>query len=360
MGRRGLVAAAVLVTLATVVGAGPLDAASSGTEGAAAALAAFVPEEHRYACQIADPADPVAVGRAVADRQAAVAAVLECGDGLDSDVVDYVAYVRFTTLDAMNAVYREYAQDLAGAPPRSSDGECPGERTWSFEGRTAGSVACYYGSADGVGNPIDERAALVWTYDDELILGLANTPAAEADALSTWWEEDAGPSRTAGRVAGLAATPGVSSRRAEQRLRKHVPTAFRRSCRPLDVGDPASVGDLFHGGRLFVGAGLLCAPSEGADRVRYYSVGRGAIDGFFEAYHGVAPDAVEDCPGTGTWSLGSGRRQREVGEYSCWQDDATAAIAWSQRELGIVAVAVRGDGDFDRLFAFWNDDAGPV
>jgi hypothetical protein len=86
------------------------------------------------------------------------------------------------------------------------------------------------------------------------------------------------------------------------------------------------------------------------------------MDLFFAPFADIK-DALDDpCPDVGTWSLESGRQAREVGEYVCYPDtrrDGAARIDWTQRELGIVAIAVRDDGDFDALINFWNDEAGP-
>jgi hypothetical protein len=123
MGRRKL-GAAIVVALGIAIATSNVAVAQTGVEDAAAELLAFVPEDHRYGCEIADPTDPNDVGNTLAGRQATIAAMLECSGGVDD--VEYVAYVRFTTLDSMNATFREFAGSAGEQAPRSSDGECPG------------------------------------------------------------------------------------------------------------------------------------------------------------------------------------------------------------------------------------------
>ncbi len=353
----------VVVTMGVLASAAMVStsaAAVTDSDQSASELAAYVPAGHRYACDIADVSSPDDVGRLLSAAAASIDAMLECGNSTQD--VSYIAYVKFNDLDAMNAVYEQFVGDAADQEPRSGDGECPGERTWSFDDTTVGSVGCFYATEDGTGNPIPERAVLAWTYDDALILGLANSPAADADTLSTWWDDEAGPLRRPATVDALVATPGVSSHSAERRLRSHVPKAFRSSCQNLDVGDPTSVDPSYYRSRLWVDAAIVCRPRAGVDSIYYYSIDPTAIDGFFTRFTAATDDDSDTCPTEGTWTVGKGSKRHEVGEYVCFVDSQlqAARIQWSQRDLGIMSSAIAGDTDLDALYDFWSTRAGPT
>ncbi|MDQ6854685.1 MAG: hypothetical protein M3046_13505 [Actinomycetota bacterium] len=347
--------AVCMVLLATIIAGSLVAGLSSGhadaTEDAARRLVAFVPKDERYNCRVEDTSPGnVNLLPAVRAEADSVSARLECGpDGAAANV----AYFQFTNTDALRRAYMATGGSASGQPVRSVEGNCPSEGTWGFKTGDVGRVACDYGTTDLSGQGISETVYRSWTYERQNILAYAfpTTGNTDAVALRTWWSKHAGPLEKADDVQGLASPSDVPNRSAERSLLSHTPKSVRRSCSLIDRSQPDSREPVVFTDRLWVNAAAKCTPTQpGVTTVTYFAVAPSAIDGYFEQYKPAADTLVSDCPNYGTWSTAKGAKSRGAGEYACYITTDSAGsrspyFAWSDRVLGIVAVARNDSGD---------------
>jgi hypothetical protein len=361
---RRRLASVVLVVAATtgalVVATGVAHADSQ--EDAARKLVAYVPKDERNKCSIQDPTKtfPPVVAEA-----ASVSARLDCGPDGDAQ---QLTYFQFTNADAMNRAYTGMSAGTVGKPYRSEEGKCPGEQTWGFNNGDDGRVACDYSTSTISGDPIAETVYRVWTYDRANILAFASAPVGNVDAvaLRKWWLNNAGPLEEAGTVTGLAQPSTVSTHDAEQRLLKHVPKSMRKSCAAIPRQQIDNRFPTFYQDRLWANAAVSCTPTKpGAQLVSYVDVDPAVIDGYFATY--VPPESTRsgDCPDFGTYHQGKGSKRRLVGQYSCYFSTnvggaKVASYAWSDRKLGIIAIATNSTADATALKKWWEgSESGP-
>jgi hypothetical protein len=324
-----------------------------------ATLAGSVPASHRYQCSLTDPG---IAGALLQPEFTHVRAFLQCY-GVNG--LRMFWYALFDDNASLDRAYRAYAGTYnPDAPYRDPDAECPGEGGWGFGGaRDQGLVACYYTGSDVNGTSYGgETVVLIWKYDKTRILALAQTQIGDnnAAALKQWWENDSGPLQAPEPDKHLV-NWNAKNTAAERTLLSHVPRRIRPTChvqRGLTAGS-------FYTVRYLVTARASC--TSGNISVVYATMPSAIIDAFMKKYQDIA--AVQDapCPDTGQWWVGSGENRRVLGEYACWDTPefdgtSTAQIVWSHTGLGIVAVAAlpSGDGDFERMWNWWNGDVGPT
>ncbi len=164
-----------------------------------------------------------------------------------TDAVDYAEYYLFAdNAMLMNDMYTKVLGSRASDPIRSVEGNCPSDGTWNFNGTEAGRLGCYYAkgsvsATSGQVTPTDEYVERVWTYDAKNILAIAGTPPGSTDAvaLQSWWNDEAGPTRTADTVSGVV-TSGAGAAQYKRALLTHVPAETRKNCTTIDVTDSAN------------------------------------------------------------------------------------------------------------------------
>jgi hypothetical protein len=324
-----------------------------------AALVGSIPVNHRYQCSLTEPG---LAGKLLQAELVHVRAFMECY-GVSG--LRLFWYALFDDNASLDRAYRAYAGSYdPDAPYRDEDAQCPGESGWGFGGRSdQGLLACYYTQTDVNGeNYGGETAVLIWKYDPGRILALAQTAVGDSNAaaLKQWWENDSGPLQAPERDKYLVDWTAKNTN-AERTLLTHVPRRFRPTCR-VQRGD---TGGSFFTVRHLVLARAAC--KAGDVSVVYAAVPSAIIQNFMKKYQDIArPPEGQHCPDIGEWWIGSGENRRVMGEYACWANPefdgrTTAQIVWSHNALGIVAVAAlpTGDGDFNRIWDWWNGDVGP-
>ena len=316
-------------------------------------LVSRIPKDHRYQCQ---PLDATHISDQVTAELNSVAAGVTCVGVAD---LALVWYLQFTDNDALQRVYHAYTQYLSpDTPYREEEAHCPGEVPWGFgDEQDDGLVACYYSAVGADGLERGEVAADVWTYPEAGILAFAVTTAGNPDAttLHQWWVDHAGPLSQRQNPVGFVDWEKPNAR-AVRSLLAHIPPGIRSKCTPEDHTDADTA---FYKQRLWTRATVRC--QVGNRDVAYVSMDPVVTDGLFARYtETTAPSDDPDvqCPGTGTWSVGSGKKRHQVGEYACFELGDHVVITWSQRELGIVGSAVAAES-FDTLVQWWNGDVGP-
>lgn len=324
-----------------------------------ATLAGSVPVNHRYQCSLTAP---TIAGDLVKPEFGHIRAFLQCFGVNGLRLFWYALFDDNTSLDR---AYRAYAGDPdPDRPFRDEGAQCPGESGWGFDGsHDQGLLDCYYAGSDATGSDYGgETVVLVWKYDNSRILALAQTQVGDnnAAALKQWWENDSGPLQAPERDKSFVDW-NIKNPAAERTLLTHVPRSIRASCR---VQRGATAGS-FETVRYLVKARAAC--TSGNVSVVYASMAPAITEAFMKKYHDIPANETDPCPDTGEWWVGSGANRRVMGEYACWGNPefdgtTTAQIVWSHHALGIVAAAAlpTGDGDFHRIWDWWNGDVGPT
>jgi hypothetical protein len=339
------IAVAGVVAASAIALSAPAGADANTAEVAARKLVRSIPVNHRYQCKISDPTDPTQVGTVIVTEAASISAFVSCGP---SGAANYVGYAQMTNAEAMNRLYLHFAEG-SGGTTRSTDGKCPSEGEWDLGGDTVGRVACYYSTQGGDGTTIEETVSRVWTDDVNNIIGFASASHGDIDAvaLRDWWVDDAGPTENPEDVPELAPSSDAAVAKARRDLARHVPADIRKSCRPTDRN---ATND-----RLWVRAELLCeaGTDTGVDLLYYNSVDPTVIDNIFEGTKPPSDTFDGDCPNVGVFSVGSGKKEHEIGEFSCKIIPANAQpvrYVWSDRDRGIIMYAYGTDVDAVKAF----------
>lgn len=179
------------------------------------------------------------------------------------------------------------------------------------------------------------------------------TPAATADGISPGATLAGGPSPAPGdaspRTPDVTTTPAATDPQA--RLLGHVPPDLRDSC-DLGPGTPPAL------------AIATCQADDGTILATYFlyddrDVMNAAYDGFADV-SGVERDSGR-CSEPETWpSEGSYSVQDEpAGRVLCMQISDAPTIYWTDARLLILTWAVHVNGDAERLYEFWEREAGP-
>jgi hypothetical protein len=167
------------------------------------------------------------------------------------------------------------------------------------------------------------------------VLTISPAPATAAPAVP------ASPAAIASPVPSAAAAGDVLS---------HVPVTFRDACQPTE-SDPAN--------------GLLdavtCAPAGEAGSALYFLYDSPeTVDAAFEsllASRGVVTDGT-DCsvgPALIDYTIGG----QPAGRLACFNEDSVVAVLWTHRDLRVMGLGIKSDGDFSKMFDWWME-AGPV
>ena len=367
MGRvAGIVVVALVVGSLAVPGAAartPEVGTAAGANDAVIDLLSYIPADVRGSCQIGELTAEDA-GRDWVPLAPSISAYVECEPG--NGEVHLSTFTKFTNLAAMNQLYDGFVGFAPETPTQSEAGQCPENTTWRFRNVPAGRILCRFGTTSGTGGQVAEYAQRIWTYDDALVLGVGQAPAAEAPALYEWWDEEAGPLQEPEEVVGLASRSPSRIAAAEKRLRSQIPRDQRAACVPVDIDDPQSTRPLFYRLRLFVQAAFDCDRVEGATSLTYASVDPRVIDGFFLGYLGFRdPPPGEDCPGDATYSVGKGKEKRTVGMYACFTENEgtpneEAEMRWIQRKLGFYGGLSMAGASLSEVYRFWQNETGPV
>lgn len=355
----------VVGLLGTVAAAAP--AQPDDTLTAAAELAGFIPQDVRYGCSIDPNPTPVNVQAAAGSIRVG----LRCPA---ADGVNFVEYYLFATNTAMKSVYTQVMGPHASEPVRSVAANCPSDGTWNFAGQEAGQSGCFYSTgaldkATGAVTTGPEYVIDIWTYDAENILGVASTAPGNTNAvpLQTWWDSNAGPTKTATDVPGVV-TSYSGAARAQRVLLSHVPAVTRKGCTPEDVFDPVN-GSFEFPYRLWIRAAVSCSTSGGADTVVYESISPAAAEPYFAnvirttSQQASSTQPNPKCPDTGAYTARVGKQRRTVGQYVCVSDvqDSNfnngivyAEYVWSYPKLGVIAYAFDKSNDPDALIKWFD------
>jgi hypothetical protein len=369
------VAACALVGATLGVGGAAASAATVAADparAAAAKLVGFVPEDVRYQCTMYPKPAP-------GGFQTAPGAILVGLTCPSPGGVGNAEYYLFSDNAAMNDIYAKAIGDAGSQPTRSAEANCPSDGTWEFSGHEAGRLGCYYGStsisATGEAIPADEFVGRVWTYDAANILAIAGMPPGNTDAiaLQSWWNDKAGPTKTADVVDGVVPSASGAARD-ERALLTHIPAATRKNCKPVDATDPANAS--YYETRLWLRAAVTCTTTGGADEVIYESFAPSVVAGFMAGHvsdaktYESATQTNPHCPETGTYSTGKGKKAHTAGEYACFNDLTKstyqngvpyAQYIWSDNKLGIIGYATSAGNDADALATWYQgSDSGPV
>jgi hypothetical protein len=335
-------------------------------------LIGFVPKDVRYQCTMYPTPAPGGFQTA----PGTILVGLRCPN---SDGVGFAEYYLFSDNAAMNDMYSKTIGDAGSQPTRSAEGNCPSDGTWDFSGHEAGRLGCFYGStqisATGESTASDEFVGRVWTYDAANILAVRGMPPGNTDAiaLQSWWNDEAGPTKTADVVDGVV--PSASRAAHDERaLLAHIPAATRKNCKPIDATDAANAA--YYERRLWLRAAVSCTTAGGADVVDYESVAPSVVAGYIAGdvsnakTRESATQTNPHCPETGTYSTGKGKKARTAGEYACFSDltESTyqngapyAQYIWSDNKLGIIGYATNAGNDADALITwFHGSNSGPV
>lgn len=353
-GRRGAACWVVLVLAASGTMVVRASAQTTANQpDALRTLMASIPSDYRAQCTILDPAN---AGPVLAPMAATITAAVDCG-GIDE--LSTLRYVQFTDDGAMNQAYQRFSPGSSAGPFRDAAAQCPGEHTWGF-GSAAddGYLACYYSSQSADGTTHDESVVDAWTYGAGDLLGIAETHYGDsnASALHDWWNSHAAPLEHPSPPRGFGDWRG-SDRAALRALLTHVPPKIRTSCHDQPRTDPTSA---FYDRRLWARAVVLC--TSGVFSVVYLAADRGVVDDIVAGDRGTDSSDAQ-CPGSGTWSVGTGKKRHQVGDYVCYTSGSNRPeVIWSQHDVGVLAAAgyAGAPGDFDTLMHWWNGDVGPI
>jgi hypothetical protein len=351
------VIAVALTGFATSASADRSTGASSNE--ALAELVSYVPMSHRFTCNEMTPGPDNSLAEIVAEASS-VSTAVACAD----EVVPSISYYQFSNADAMNRVFLGAVtnQDTGAAGD-----DCPENGTWEFDDGTGGRIVCYLGTQRN-GAPIPGTAVRLWTDDRTNILAIAVLPEGDADfaKLREWWSDDAGPTHSPdddGMVDEVDADD-------EEALLASIPKPTRSTCQPIDVDE--ALADDTAIDRLYFAAAVECRnPHDDVDAVYYYKIDPDVIEDYLA--EGQSPSEAELdeadeealCPAYGTWSVGKGRKKREVGSYSCYfvsTDTGQYPVwGWTDTEQGIFASARGIEEDPTALHDWWQSDAsGPL
>ncbi len=327
----GLVALASLSGGFAALGAPPAGAATSEANPdlqAAWDLAAYVPRADRGTCIRVDPKD-FANGD-FSDAEA----VLSCN--ATADVVDGLIYAKYPTAEALQAAYT--ANIPAGLPTGETGTPCPVETTWSYAGEGGGSDACFVNDFTNSDGEAGTLAKVVWTADDQLILGFAVSEAGDADALKKWWSEESGPLKDPDS-AGLATLTETAYAKAGKKLAAAAPAAAKK-CKTLDASldeENAAADSPDYLLRPWIAAEIDCSVPKGS--VRFVQVDPAQAEAyssylqsylFDSEYPGLQTPAACDEPA----DLQQGKKT--VGQIQCWYYQDTLWVGWYNEKTGVV------------------------
>lgn len=213
------------------------------------------------------------------------------------------------------------------------------DRPWVVEyipprGATPGTEDSYeYSIADGRGGSAQARATIRLEGSDE--------------------ECDRGPGQGRDGTAGPAGAPVPGLGAEEQRLASLIPNeAVRVSCRPVTDGAD-STGEL---------AEVVCTFDGGTVYYQSYSTSEQARDAW--AKSPLPPDAGQPtgCDESSFWYEGDYRdpSRNYEGKLRCFvETSGRAVIVWTDDSQRVLGMAIRSDGNSDRLVATWQD-LGPT
>ncbi|MFN8028605.1 MAG: hypothetical protein U0W40_20295 [Acidimicrobiia bacterium] len=331
-----VVGVAALVTTTGLVGlaatgtsAGAAQADASPELTAAAELASYLPLDQRGECARVDPTT-FAEG-----RYANASAVASCLD-VAADV-DRLLYVRFASLADLQQAYSE--QLPAGISTGESGTPCPVETTWSYDGEGGGNDACFTDTITPDGGDATTVAKMVWTAEDQLILGFAVNDAADADALKKWWSDSSGPLQEPD-TEGLAPLTAAAWAKDGKRLIGTLPAAVSK-CKTLDApfADESlrDREDPSYAYAPYLATEVDCSAPKGSVRYSQLTPETAArFAGFLRLYvydseyPGLKKPAV--CRQTTDLKVG----KKTVGEILCWYNQDTLWVAWYNDRTGVV------------------------
>jgi hypothetical protein len=145
----------------------------------------------------------------------------------------------------------------------------------------------------------------------------------------------------------MSATPEAA---AATEILSHVPAAFSASCQPARTNP--SVGLL---------AAVQCSPAGSVDSASYWLYDSPeSLEVTFEgllAASGAVTDGT-DCsvgPALVDYTIGG----QPAGKLACYLDGDVAVALWTNSALRMMAMGAQSGSDFETLYAWWAQEAGP-
>lgn len=270
-------------------------------------------------------------------------------------------YSIFVDEATMNETYEQIRQSLAvvrGSGTRGTRCEdpatWPNEGPWTHNNKRTGRLLCVV---------VGGWPRMEWTDVRSHVLTEAIEHAGDGLRLYLFWKDGrfptlASPSPSPSPslpLTPITPVPPTGLTPSEQELLGHVPAALRDSCRPGHAIEA-------------VRAVLICWARGGSIEVGYalYSDTPAMDDAYVRSRTGLGivpddPDQADRCKDPATWPNEGPYtfRRQDRGRVLCITLAAVPRMQWTDHVLNILTYAIDHRRDADRLYTFWQIEAGP-